>query len=257
MALKLVVPSTEGLSAEVAALYSKQDDGTFRLGVDDVPDVTNLQKALKSEREMRETAQREAKRLEKQFEGLDVEELRGLAKQLEGSEEAKLFKEGKLDQVVAKRMERREAEIAKIVKKAEEEKAAAVARSKRQDQRIADGIARDAAIKAGIHQHAVDDFVLAVRYEGWTLNDDDELVLLDKDGSPVLGKDGKTRLTIQETAESKRDTRPHWFPASASGSGAKPGFGGPGAKVMKRAQFDQLPAKQRAAFMSGGGSIQD
>ena len=82
-------------------------------------------------------------------------------------------------------------------------------------------------------------------------------MLLDVDGAPVLGKDGKTPLTVMEAAESKRETRPHWFPAQSSGSGSKQSYGGAGPKVMKRAQFDALPARDRAAAMKSGVTLQD
>ena len=225
MSLKLVVETLEGLAEPIAALYTKGEDGKYTLGVEGVPDVTNLTKALKSERDLREKADREAKRLAAQYEGLDADEARKLLAQFEGSEEAKLIKDGKLDQVVAKKMERQTADFNKKLKAAEDAAKAAADRVARVNQRIADGIARDAAVKAGIHQYAVDDFVLTLRAEGWTLDDKDELILLDSDNQPVLGKDGKTRLTVMEAAESKRETRPHWFPATASGGGAKPTSG--------------------------------
>lgn len=257
MSLKLVVDSLDGLEEPIAKLYAKGDDGKFRLGVDDVPDVTNLTKALKSERELRERAEKAEKALKTQYDGIDAEEARKLFAQFEGSEEAKLIKEGKIDQVVSKKIERQTAEFNKKLKAAEDKSNAAMERVARVNQRILDSAAREAAVKAGIHQYAVDDFVLALRAEGWTLDDKDEPVLLDSDGQPVLGKDGKTRLTVTEAAESKRDARPHWYSSNASGSGARPSYNGSGAKVMKKAAFDALPAKERARLMADGYSLQD
>ena len=80
---------------------------------------------------------------------------------------------------------------------------------------------------------------------------------LDDDGNPVakegrFGKDGKP-LTLKEWFAEMKDTRPHWFPATASGSGATSYGGGHGHKTLRQADIDAMSPKDRAAFFAAGG----
>ena len=141
MPLQLIVDTLEGLAEPVAALYAKGDDGKYKLAVDGVPDVTNLQKALRAEREARANAEKAAK----DFEGLDAKEIRDMLKQMEGNEEAQLLKAGKIDDVIARRTQKLVQENERKLREAMERVEAESVRAKRLIAKVLDGAVTAAA----------------------------------------------------------------------------------------------------------------
>jgi hypothetical protein len=258
--LKLTVDSLDGLDAPVAALYTKQDDGKFKLGVDGLPDVTKLNSALEAERTAAATATKAAKKaaddaaaLVKSFEGLgDPTELRKMVAHLQGSEEARLIAEGKIDEVVKRRTEKFQTEAQRQVTEATDAAKAALQARDKWTQRVMDNAVREAATRAGLHPQAVEDALLHARTI-FTLDNEGAAVQLGSDGKPVLGKDGSTPFSPFEWLESMREKRPHWFPATASGSGARQSDSAPAPKgSIKRSAYEALsPAEKSKAAMSG------
>lgn len=74
------------------------------------------------------------------------------------------------------------------------------------------------------------------------------LVLREKDGSLVYGKDGKSPKSIGEWLEDQKEVAPHWWPGSkggdAQGSGAGTGTGG---KDMSKLSFGEYSKARREA----------
>lgn len=216
MKLKLVVKSLDEVEEAVRALYAKQDDGSFKLDVDGVPDVTKLTGALAKEREAREAAEKQAKA----FDGMNADEVKALLAKFEGDEEHQLIKAGKFEEVINKRTEKMRTEYERKLKAAEDVVANEKARAGKWTGRVLDNAIRDAASKAGIHQHAIDDALFRGR-SLFALDDDGNAVQLGQDGKPVLGKDGKSVFSPTEWLDTMRESAPHWFPAAASGGGAQ------------------------------------
>lgn len=243
MPLQLIVDTLEGLAEPVAALYAKGDDGKYKLAVDGVPDVTNLQKALRAEREARANAEKAAK----DFEGLDAKEIRDMLKQMEGNEEAQLLKAGKIDDVIARRTQKLVQENERKLREAMERVEAESVRAKRLIAKVLDGAVTAAASKAGLHPQAIDDAMLHAR-SIFSLDDDGNAVQLGDDGKPVLGKDGKTPFTPAEWLESMRETKPHWFPATANGGGARGSSGATRQDLSKLSPVERMNlARQQGA----------
>lgn len=243
MPLQLVVDTLEGLPETVATLYTKGDDGKFKLGVEGVPDVTNLKKALQAERDARTAAERTAK----DFEGLDAKEIRDMLKQMEGNEEAQLLKAGKIDDVIARRTQKLVQENERKLKEALEKVDAESTRAKRLIAKVLDGAVTAAASKAGLHPQAIDDAMLHARAI-FSLDENGNAVQLGDDGKPVLGKDGKTPFTPSEWLESMREAKPHWFPATASGGGARNSSGAPRQDLSKLSPVERMNiARQQGA----------
>jgi len=120
--------------------------------------------------------------------------------------------------------------------------------------RVLDDAIRSAAAKAGLHQHAIDDALFRGRAM-FTLDDNGQAVQLDSEGSPVIGKDGKTPFNPNEWLESMREQAPHWFPAGASGSGSGngskgggQGSGKPRSEWSPREKSDYISKHGRTAY---------
>lgn len=218
-------------AAQVAAIAAAVDKATSGLK------ATNA--ALKAEK----TAALEAAR---KFEGLDVDELTALHAQFKDSKDMQDLKDGKIDEVLARRNEKFLKDTEKRVTEATATAAAFEARNKKFADRVLNDSIRAAAINAGVHKHAVDDALLAARLD-FTLDEDGNPVQM-RDGEIVLGKDGKTPFSPDEWFATKSETKPHWFPADASGSQGPSGrsAGSSGGKTMRRAAFDSLPIAERA-----------
>lgn len=263
MKLKKVVDSLDGIPEATQALYAKGDDGKFHLDVDvDIPDlsadVARLQKALQKERDAREAAEKAAK----SFDGINKspDELRELVKRLENDEEMQLISKGDTTKLRERWTERMRAEYEKKLKAAEDAANAASQKAKVWETRVLDNEIRQAATRSNLPGAAVEDVLLRARAAGFVLDENGRAVQM-RDGIVVTGKDGKTPFNAEEWVESLRETAPHLFPATGSGSGApqspKPIANGSAANVLKRAAFDQLTPAEKMAHVKQGGQVTD
>lgn len=185
----------------------------------------------------------------KSFDGIDPEAVRGILAKFANDEEAQLIAKGDIDTVLAKRADRMKSGFEKDLQAAREDAQRASSRTEKFASRVLKGEVVSAASEAGVHKYAMEDAMLAAARD----------FELDDDGNPIAregkyGKDGKP-LTLKEWFADMKDARPHWFPATGNGGGAGHG-GASGQKVMTQAAFDALPAKQKAAAMASGVTIQ-
>ena len=142
-------------------------DGTsFKLDLEkvDVEDTSGLKTALEKERNtnkqskaLRDQAVADAL---KQFEGIDPVRTKALLSKFDNEEEAALIAAGKVDEVIAKRMAKRDAELQKQVDAAKQQAETATGVAKKFQTRVLDNHIRAAAAKAGLHPVAVDDALL-------------------------------------------------------------------------------------------------
>ena len=248
MALKLLLDSLDGVPEAQQALYTKSDDGKFKLDVDGIPppeDTKGLKTALERERD----AVKDLKAKLKDFDGLNAKEIRDMLGKLDGDEETRLVREGKVEEVVNRRTERQRAEYERKLKAEADRAAAAEERASKRDRKVLEGAIRQAATKAGMHAEAYDDAVLLGLHQ-FELNDDGDAIA--KEGK--FGKDGKKPLTPEEWASGLVSAKPHWFPPTGSGSGSqqRSGGGGSRAKQIKRSEFDALPPHEKVATLKAG-----
>jgi hypothetical protein len=184
-----------------------------------------------------------------QFDGIDPNAVRNILKRFADDEEAKLIAEGKIDDVLTKRTERMRADFEKKYADAQAAAEAATKKAQAFQGRVLDDSLRAAAVKAGIHQHAIDDVLFRGRAM-FNLDESGQAVAVGEDGKPVLGKDGKTPFAPLEWLEGMKEKAPHWFPATASGGGAGGGSGG-GAHANKKAS--EMSTAEKAAYIKENG----
>lgn len=179
----------------------------------------------------------------KSFEGIDPDAVRGILQRFADDEEAKLIAAGKLDEVLNKRTERMKSGYDRDLEAARQEAARHQTRTEKFASRVLKGEVIGAASEAGVHKFAMEDAMLAASRD----------FELDDDGNPIakegrFGKDGKP-LTLKEWFADMKETRPHWFPANANGSGS----GQSGSDVRAGTPRSQMTPKQKAAFISKHG----
>ncbi len=247
MALAKVV---DAAPAGQEALYVKNEaDGKFYLDVEGgFEDTSGLKSALQKERDAAKEAARKARELEDKFKDIDPDKVRDMMKKMDQDGEAALIAAGKFDEVLAKRTEKLRADLQRQIDEANGKAKSAEERVWQYSQRVLDDRIRDAVV-GKVHVHAIkSNDVLRAAREIFTLDTNGDAVQLGADGKPVIGKDGKTPYSPSEWIEDMVAIAPHWFPSDSTGGGA----GGSkdassGGKTMKRAAFDALPARERAA----------
>jgi hypothetical protein len=185
------------------------------------------------------------------FEGIDPVKTKEMLKHFEGSEEAKLMAEGKIDEVIARRTQRRDEEVARQIADAQAQVEAAKVNSTKFHTRLLQGEIR-AAAPADHHQAAMED---ALRHAAEVFKMDDEGNIVPKDGK--FGKDGKTPYTLKEWFEDTRATHPHRFTNGNTGSSGFNGSGKGTAKTISREKFQALDPQARAATVKSGIQIID
>jgi len=254
--LALVVDKVDVLPEAVRGLYVEKD-GKFHLDVDGIEDTSGLKSALEKERAAARSAAATIKALETKFKDVDPEQYRKLNSLINSNEETRLISEGKVDEVITKRTEKLRQEHVKQLEEATKATKAEQEKTGKYKQRVLDNHIRAAAIKAGLHPHAIDDALFRARTI-FTLDEEGDAVQLGADGKPVYGKDGKTPFGPLEWLETMKEAAPHWFPAGSSGGGAGNGAGGAGsAKTVKRTAFEKMAPAERTKFLKDGGKVID
>ena len=184
------------------------------------------------------------------FEGIDPDAVRNILSKFANDEEAALIAKGDIDTVLSKRTERMQADFDKQLQARDAALTQAQAKAAKLAAGKVSGALTQAASKTGALPEAMEDIVLRGQGQGWTINDDGDVVAL-RDGEIVLSKDGKTPLSPTEWAEGLRDAAPHLWP-KAQGTGAPGASGGGNGRTITQAAFDALAPKARAAAMAGG-----
>ncbi|RYG14066.1 MAG: hypothetical protein EON92_03455 [Burkholderiales bacterium] len=180
------------------------------------------------------------KQLKQLYDGIDPVVARKIIAKFTDAEEAELIAKGEVDKVLARRTERMQQDHEKTVVtlKAKAERLAAGKVT---------GAVTAAASKAGALPEAMDDIVLRAKAAGFQVDDEGDVVMLDRKGEPVLGKDGKKPLTVSEWADTLRESAPHLWP-KANGTGAR-GSGGQaqgGPDLSKMTPAERMTAARQA-----------
>jgi hypothetical protein len=190
------------------------------------------------------------------FGTIDPVRAASLIEQLDHDEDLKLFSEGKKAMVIEKYTDRmRTAHSTEL----EAERLLTLAERQRGDNyrgAVLDNHIR--SVTTDLHKGAVEDALLHAR-QIFSLDAKGNAVKLDAEGRPELGKDGKSLFGPAEWMEMQRELKPHWFPASTSGSGSTgaQGSGSGTGKTMKRGEFDVLTPMQKANVARSGTRIID
>lgn len=240
MALPFEVESLDSIDESARAFYTETEDKKFRLDLDGYEDPKGLKSALDKERQAARDASKLAKDLQKKYEGIDPDKVKNLLSKLENDEEAKLLADGKIDEVVNRRIEKQRNDYDKQLTEAQKQAEIEAGKAKKFEQRVLDNHIRAAAAKAGIHQHAIEDALFRARTM-FHLDDDGNAVQIDQDGQVVFGKDGKSPFSPSEWLDEMKEKAPHWFPAANSGGGAVGNTSNRGSKQ----DLSALPPRER------------
>lgn len=237
MSLKFSVDTLDGVPEAMQSFY-KESGGKFVLQVDGAVPKSRLDEFRDNNVGLR--SQIEA--LTKQYEGVDVEAYRTLTERAQKEKDKKLIDAGKVDELVASRVEAMRAEYDKTTGLLTGERDSA---KKQLESLLVDGALRDAAIKAGVRPTAVDDVLLRGRQTFRVVDGKAAAFAGDK---ALYGKDSEP-LAVGEWIAGLSEAAPHLFEPSTGGGapGGQPS-GKAGKVTMKRAAWNALaPADKQAA----------
>jgi hypothetical protein len=182
----------------------------------------------------------------------DIEGLKKIKSMFEQNEELKLFAEGKHDEVFSKRTEKLTAENKKQLDALTEKLEKSNQRASAFEARVLESKIMNAAMQVKTLNHDYMEDILLHARNKFSLSDDGEAIMIDKDGQVVLGKDGKTPFMPLEWL-SDIDTTGRWHKTANSGAGAQGSASMKQSKsTITRAQYEtMLPLQQRDTIMSG------
>jgi len=227
-----------------------------------VATIGRLNGEAKSHRERAEAAEAKLKA----FDGItDAEAARKALETMKNIDEGKLMAAGKVDEIKA------------AAKRAAEEQVAAA--NKANADALAASKAREETLQGQLHMHIIGGAFARSKYVTEKLLipadmaearfgnafkiEDGKVVAYDKAGNKLYSKARPGELAdFDEALESLVDQYPYKAdilrgPASSGGGAGGDRGAQPGAKQMKRAQFDALPQNQRAAHFANGGTLVD
>jgi len=214
-------------------------------------DVTALQNEIATLRQQSATLLDEKKKLQLQYKDIDPEKIRTMMSHFETSEESRLMAEGKIDEVISRRVAKREESVAQQIADAQAEVTRAKEYATRFNAKLLQGELRT-AFPTDVHQ-SMSVPLLRELEQLFTLDEEGNVV--PKDGA--MGKSGKALYAPKEAIEDLRGQYPGFFVNGNSGSSSFQGSGKGGSKTISREKFEATPLHLRHEIIASGIQVVD
>lgn len=207
MSLKARIKALSEVPEALQSFYTQQGD-EFVLGVEGMVSKDKLDEF----RDNNIALKKQMDELSAKFGDIDPEKYRELSERAQKERDKKLIDAGKVDELVAERVNAMKADFDKQAKQYADKESTLTAQL---ESLVIDNAIREAAAKSGVRPTAIDDVLL----RGRTLYKlrDGKAVPLDGD-KPIFGKSGDP-MPIEEWVGTLTEKAPHLFEAS-QGSGA-------------------------------------
>jgi len=252
MALKLMVAKLEEVEEVFRSLYKVGGDGKFYLQTEE--DVEGKKK-LDEFRNNNIALMKQKEELEAKLKDIgDPAQIAEMKKKLQLIEDKKMIEAGKIDELVAQKVERMRADFESqlsALKKAVDDKDVALTKT---NERLSEVLIDSEITKAvtavgGVRKDAMQD-IIARGKRVWRL---EEGKPVPKEGDRLLfGKDGKNPMTFDEWATILAESAPFLF-ESSGGSGGAGNAGNKG--VQGKLDLSKVPPGERLRMIHGEGSL--
>lgn len=170
---------------------------------------------------------KEAQEKTKQYDGVDFEKIKNLQAQMESNEEMRLLADGKVEEVVSRRVELRDKEwenrYGALDGKVKEYETILRQKEERLTELVIDGQIREAFVQLGYEATALDDMIRLGRHV-FIMDENGTAVPRDSHGNIIYGKDAKTPITSSQWLESLAEKKP-WLRGASKGAGTQPNRG--------------------------------
>lgn len=232
MALKALLDSLEGVDASLHTLYKKTDDG-FVLDVDGEGLNAKLTEFRTNNRTLKKQVDDKDTILAglAQFKDMDPEEVKEameLRQRFSQDEEGKLLKEGKVDEVFARRSQRMKTEYETQLKLMKEQSGQLNTQlgtyKSKLEKLVLDVAITNAVNKAAVVKKSAMADVLSRARGVFSINENAEIIAVGPDGTKSFAKDGETPLAVDEWIAGLIKDADHLFdPASGGGAAGNKG----------------------------------
>lgn len=252
--LKFVIAKLEDVAEALRGEYKKGADGNFYLQTEEDSEAA---KKVKEFRENNIALTNKAKELEDQLKELQklgtpaqIEEMK---KKLQLIEDKKMIEAGKLDELVAQKVERMRQDYENQIvalKKAVDDKDALLGKT---NDRLSEVLIDSEITKAvtavgGVRKDAMQD-IIARGKRVWRLEDGKPVP---KEGERLLfGKDGKNAMTFDEWAAILFEQAPFLFEGTGGGGG---GGNNNNNKNLGKPDLTKMPPGERLKYLHGQGA---
>jgi hypothetical protein len=215
-------------------------------------DLTGLKTALQKERERARALEKQAKAYEGL--GLSPDEIANLKASQEKAEEERAKAAGEWDALREKLSTQHQTELQKL-----QEQLNAISMSEH-EARVESGL-KSALMEAGVTEEGASILpdILKTRAKIETVDGKRVVKVLDTDGTPMIGKDGRD-ATLPDLVAQVTDKYPSLFKAQTKpGSGTPPGGNGAGradTQTVKASQLESMSPQQKAAYFKANPNVQ-
>lgn len=239
MALSLVVDSLESVDEAARGFYQQDSSGKYRLSVDGVEDVSGLKGALEKERKFREDAEKRARELAKQYDGVDPNKYRELTAREQEQAEKGLIAAGDVEKLKAHYAGEKEQAVQGYKQQLSEAHRLIQERDAKIRELVVNRSIQDWGVANDVRAEALPDFVELMARN----------VEIDAEGNLAVRN---STFSLDEFLARQREDRPFYFkPSRASGSGAQQaGLAGGSPGNRKRSEMTDA---ERVAFITKHG----
>lgn len=268
LAVEVTEEELAAMPEPLRAFYAKSDEDPKKFELDPdkivIPDTTKLENALREERAERAKSTKAMNDMILKYKDIDPEKYKDLVGKLEADEEGRLFGAGKKDELRKLWFGKMTEEHTREIEAERKKTAAALESRKKYEQRVLDNHLLQAANKGvdklRVVPSALDDILLQGR-QVFSLDDDANAVMRDKDGNVIPGKNGSSPYTAEDWLAEQVEKRPHWFEYGSSGGGGAGNRGSESAgsgRTIARSKFLQLtPQEQHDTVVTKGVRVVD
>jgi hypothetical protein len=227
-------------------------DDAGRADDDKGEDLTGLKTALQKERERARALEKQAKAYEGL--GLSPDDIADLKAKQEKAEEDRAKAAGEWDALREKLSTQHQAELQKL-----QEQLNAISQSEH-EARVESGL-KSALMEAGVTEEGASILpdILKARAKIETVDGKRVVKVLDTDGTPMIGKDGRD-ASLSDLVAQVTDKYPSLFKAQTKpGSGTPPGGNGAGrtaSQTVSASQLDGMSPQQKAAYFKANPNVQ-
>jgi len=219
---KLTADEFNAAEQSIKNFYVQNGD-SYVLDAEGVEDVTGLKKVLEEVKSDRQKLRAEMQQVKQQYGDVDPEAARQAIAEMQKMHDKKLLDEGKVEELIVQRTERMKLDHENQLKGRDRKLSELEEQNKTLSSKLSevliDTAITAAATKGGVRSTALEDVLLRGR-RIWRL-DGDTPKPMQSDGTVMIGKDGRSPLTVDEWLGSLTQTAPHLFEES-KGSGADP-----------------------------------
>ena len=247
MGLPLTIESLDSIDESLRSYYV-EDNGKFRLDLDGYEDPTNLKSALQKERDAAKNAQKALSEMTSKYAGIDADQTRQLLAKLAQDEDARLIAEGKIDEVIEKRVNNMRSSFEDQQRELNSKLESEQNRVKAYKSKAISAEIVKASTQVGVLNTALNDVILRSTGQ-FDIDANGNVVAIDSSGNVIYDADGQSPLSVTTWVNTLKKDAPHLFVkgthSTVESGGGGNNLGAPNLKMGDTAAERQAYFKQK------------